>query len=287
MTQETKNTTDVDYTVHEIPMKEIFSDPEFNCRGYIAPIDVTSLAKDIKENGLQSPIIVQGYSNPTMPDVKYRIVAGHRRHKAFMINEATEIPAFIRYGLSELSARLINLTENISRKNLNILEEAKSLKALKTLGMTQEDTAHALNATRGWIQIRFMLLDLPEEIQLEAKAETISQQTIRDLYTLKKQNKTNEELFEFVKRFKEARKNGEKIVIRAASKRTGSTKRMRQRGEIFKLQEIISKTFGNGLTTRALAWSAGEIYDKDMIETLTLMAEKQGVTYEPPEDGVI
>jgi ParB/RepB/Spo0J family partition protein len=281
----TENT--VNYTVHNIPMKEIFSDPDFNCRGYIAPIDVTELSKDIKVNGLQSPIIVQKYSNPTHPEYKYRIVAGHRRHKAFMINEAIEIPAFIRDGLSELSARILNLTENINRKCLNIVEEAKSLKAIKDLGMTQEDTAKILNATRGWVQVRFMLLELPTEIQQEAKAETINQQTIRDLYTLKKQNKSDDELFEFVRKYKHARISGEKIVVRASSKSRGSTKRIRQRGEVFKLQDIISKNFGNGLTTRALAWVAGEISDAELIVTMKAMAEENKITLELPDEETI
>ena len=53
---------DVSNIVH-LEMKTILSDPEFNCRGHIAPIDVVELSKDIEAHGLQQPISVKPIKN--------------------------------------------------------------------------------------------------------------------------------------------------------------------------------------------------------------------------------
>src|SRR5262245_14130389 len=108
-----------DYTAVMVPMDQIFSDDDFNCRGRIAPIDVIDLAKSIEEVGLQQPIVVQPYKHPLNPKILYRIMAGHRRFMAFRVNKSDKIPAFIREGLTDFEARLLNLTENLKRQDLN------------------------------------------------------------------------------------------------------------------------------------------------------------------------
>ena len=62
------------YVVNHIPIKEIFADPEFNCRGSISALNVVDLSTDIKNNGLHSPIIVQ----PMPPDAAARGSAGSK-----------------------------------------------------------------------------------------------------------------------------------------------------------------------------------------------------------------
>ena len=53
-----------------LPVKDIFSDPTFNCRGTIAPMDASELATDIDKHGLQQPIVVQPYN--------YKVVSCHQ-----------------------------------------------------------------------------------------------------------------------------------------------------------------------------------------------------------------
>lgn len=263
----------MEYQVVTIPIEKIYADPNFNCRGYIAPIDVTELAKDIAKNGLQTPITVQPYND------KYRILAGHRRHKACLLNQMKEIPCFIRTGLSELDARIINLSENVSRKALSLYEEAMALKSLKDLGIGQVECAERLGVSRGWAQIRMMLLDLPTQILEEAKKGNVNQVMVRDLNTMKLKHNTPDQMLEFIRKKKEDKK---KIVIR-----NSEVKKPRTRNEIFTLQEIISDTFKAGLTTRALAWTAGEISDKEMLDTVSETATKLGIDFKRPEDDII
>ena len=247
------------------------------------------LAKDIKQNGLLAPIIVTPYDKE--PGKKYRIVAGHRRHKAFLVNDEETIPAFIKEGLSELDARLLNLAENVSRKNLTLYEEAEALKAIIDEGLTQNEAAERLGASRGWIQVRFMYHKLPEEIRAELKSHNLPQQTIRDLITLKKRDADKEEMYELIRTYKRSKETKEKpkTNIRAKKIKDGKniTKRKRSPNEIFALQDIIRETFGNGLTTRCLAWAGGSINDTEMYETLKEFAEKHNCELKLKEDNIL
>jgi hypothetical protein len=85
-----------------------------------------------------------------------------------------------------------------------------------------------------------------------------------------------------VKHHKDAKARGEKVTIRT-SKKDPKTKRKRQPWEIMQLLDLVQKTFGYGLTTRALSWSAGEICDYEILDTMSDTAVKMGFKFERPE----
>jgi len=271
------------YKVIDIPIKEIYADPLFNCRGTIVPIDVWELMNDIKKNGLHSPIIIQpaDESHGLPPDKKYRIVAGHRRHMAFLTLEKTTIPCMIRPDLSEIDSRLLNLSENLQRSDLSIYQEALAIKALKGCGLTEVEVAERLNKSRGWIQVRFMLLELPEDIQQEAKAGNLSQVNIRDLYSLRG---NKDEMYGLVRRCKDLHAAGGRTVKPRANKKSAETKRLRNKAEIMQLQTVIRETFGAGIVTRCLAWICGEITDAELIEDIREMADEKGCIFKRPKN---
>ena len=68
------------YQTIMIPLKEVYSDNDFNCRGPIAPIDVAELAQDIQMNGLQFPITVQPAED--VENAGYHRFASTRRNLA-------------------------------------------------------------------------------------------------------------------------------------------------------------------------------------------------------------
>ena len=265
-----------EYEVVKINPALVFADPEFNCRGVISPLDVKALAEDIKEHGLISPVVVQPFSGK--PGKDYRIIAGHRRFMACMLLEWPEVPVIIKEGLDETEAKILNLTENLHRQNLNIWQEAQ---AIAHLGDNRSDEwlSKKLGQSKGWIQPRKMLLKLPIEIQEEAKAGLINQTIIRDCYSLRDDIPA---MYELVKHHKDAKARGEKVTIRT-SKKDPKTKRKRQPWEIMKLMELIAATFGFGLTTRALAWASGEIADYEILDTISDTAVKMNIPFERPE----
>lgn len=271
-----------EYSVVDVPIEKVFSDDEFNCRGVIPAIEVTDLAQDIQKNKLQFPIAVQPQSDvkdKELPEGKeYRIVAGHRRFKAWSVlynswqpgdpapgtNESCQenpfktVPCMIKLGLNEVQARVLNLGENLKRKDLNILQEAKAIQHLREAGVPRDSVAEELGMSSGWVQTRYYLLDLPEEIQEECAAGIVTQTQIKQLYSLRDKP---EEQYEAVKKIKEAKSKGEKIGhVGKKKKQATSVKKERKRPEMFQMIELLAKTpVGYGLATRALAWAAGQI----------------------------
>lgn len=258
----------------EISISDIYSDDSFNCRGSIAPMDVADLAKSIREIGLQFPIAVQPASDvkTTIPSrFQYRIIAGHRRFAAYKILATQEperfgkISAMIRFGLDEVTARILNLSENLERRELSLLQEARAITALHEAGVPRDHVAKKLNKSSGWVQVRYYLLTLPEEIQMEAAAGVLNQYHIKQLYSLA----TPEEQFEAVRAIKTAKLNGEKVDHVGKRKKHKLTKaKQRVRTEMFDMIEVIAKALGYGLPTRVLAWTAGEITTEELFDDI-------------------
>jgi ParB/RepB/Spo0J family partition protein len=264
---------------YEIPMSEIFSDDDFNCRGSIPPIDVIDLARSIKEHGLQQNIVVQPWNK--IPGKRFRIVSGHRRFMAFTINSAKTIPAVIKEDLDELTARKMNLEENLKRKDLNILQEAKALIPFWTAKWTQEMVCHELTQSRGWVQARYALIQLPPEIQQEAAAGFLTQDHIKQLASIKSQDQQ----FAAVRIIKQAKLLGESRKIRIVPKKKNAlAKRARDASEIFEMQDIIQQVLGNSFGTFCMGWAAGHNSDFDMYQEIKRIAEEKGISYSIPAD---
>lgn len=269
------------YVAVDTLLSEIMSDPSFNCRGDISKLEVVDLAKDIKVRGLDQPIVLQPYNNPTFPEIKYRIVAGHRRHLAFIVNQdadpkVTTIPAFIRADLSEVDARLLNVRENIHRQDLNMKQEARALEfflkyrspTTKRHLFTEAELAEIFGQSRGWVQNRKALLMLPDDIQNLAAAGILPGSHIQKLSKIK----NKDELYDTVRRIKDQKSKAEKILPteKSIKRPTDIVKaRSRKKHEIEELGEILYDTLGPGLHTRIGAWCAGNI------STLLLMQDIQ------------
>lgn len=265
--------------VQQIPLIEIFSDPTFNCRGEaIAPIDVQDLVRDITTHGLQQPIVIQPYGHRKY---NYRIVAGHRRYTAFKVMKREQIPCFINTELTESQALVLNLTENLHRKNLNILQEALALERLKISGMSIAEVAEELGKSATWVNVRYMLLELPDPIRKTAAAGVINQSQIRQLHSMP-DVKTQ---IEAAKKIKSAKAKGEKppcINVKSKSKRNILKPKQRDRDDIFWMQDHIREAVGNNIGTRCLAWAAGEISDFELFQDVQELAAIEERAYVIP-----
>lgn len=247
--------------IQSISLDLIDADEEFNCRGPILPMDVAPLAKDIEQHGLIQPISVCPASNG-----RYKLLAGFRRVMAFRVLKWTEIPAVIRAGMSEVDARLFNLAENLQRKELNPLQEAQAVSRLAELGMIEEDIATKLNRSRGWVQIRMMILKLPQLVREYIAAGYLNQTQIRDAYS-HYINDGEEACYNVIKAFKNDALAGKKGTRKPAKKKN-KTGCVKKRWEIFAVQDHIRKFLGNSIITRTLAWCSGEISDEEYCDDL-------------------
>jgi len=169
-------------SAYSLPVNEIWLEPMFNCRESISIISIEELARSIEAKGLQFPVVVQprgdGISIPE--GYQYRLVVGFRRFTAVTkILQQSHIKGVIRLGLSNQDARILNLLENIDRKDLNILEEAHALAAIYPIGTKLALASEGLEKNPRWCSIRYHLLEMCPEIQEAAASGLITQGDIQ------------------------------------------------------------------------------------------------------------
>ncbi len=146
------------------------------------------LAVSIKEHGVIQPIIVRNIGN------KYEIIAGERRYKASALAGLTKIPAIVR-NLDDKESSKVALLENLQRKNLNPMEEARTYqKILEIDQMTQEELAKTMGKSQGAVANKLRLLSLSEAVQDALLKEQISERHARTLLNISDKEKQKEML---------------------------------------------------------------------------------------------
>ena len=144
------------------------------------------LAVSIKEHGVIQPIIVRKV------DDKYEIIAGERRYKAAELAKLKKIPAIVR-DLDDKESSKVALLENLQRKNLNPMEEARTFQKILDLDeMTQEDLAKTMGKSQSAVANKLRLLALPKKVQEALIKEQISERHARALLNLDDDSKKEE-----------------------------------------------------------------------------------------------
>ena len=137
------------------------------------------LSDSIKEHGVIQPIIVRKIGD------KYEIIAGERRYKASIMAGLTKIPAIIR-NLDDKESSKVALLENLQRKDLSAIEEARTYQKILDLdSMTQEELGKTMGKSQAAIANKLRLLSLPDEIQEALLTNQISERHARSLLNVK------------------------------------------------------------------------------------------------------
>ena len=169
------------------------------------------LAVSIKEHGVIQPIIVRNVNG------KYEIIAGERRYKASALAGLTKIPAIIR-DLDDKESSKVALLENLQRKNLNPIEEARTYqKILEIDQMTQEELAKTMGKSQSAVANKIRLLSLSDEVQDALLKEQISERHARALINVQ-DTKVQKELLKKVITNKMSVRNLEEEVKKIAPK---------------------------------------------------------------------
>jgi ParB family chromosome partitioning protein len=118
------------------------------------------LAESIKSQGVMQPVLVR----PAGAD-RYEIIAGERRVRAAGLAGLTDVPVLVRVVTDETAA-VMALIENIQREDLNPLEEAQGLKRLiDEFGLTHDQAAQAVGRSRSAASNLLRLLNLAAPVQ--------------------------------------------------------------------------------------------------------------------------
>ncbi len=138
-------------------------------RTYFDEDALNELADSIKEHGIIQPLVVQDRQT------YYEIIAGERRWRAANIAGLTEVPVIIK-DLTEQEIVEIALIENIQRKDLNCIEEARAYKRLiEEFNLKQDEVAEKVSKSRTTITNTMRLLKLCDEVQQMLIDEMISE----------------------------------------------------------------------------------------------------------------
>ena len=128
------NNTQTEEKILQVPIEDIIPN-RFQPRLAFDDDSLRDLADSIKQHGIIQPLVLRRKND------KYEIIAGERRYKAARMAGLVSVPAIIS-NLSDQASAEVAIVENVQRKDLTAIEEAKSYQALLDKGyMTQEELA--------------------------------------------------------------------------------------------------------------------------------------------------
>lgn len=267
--------------VQQIPMDLLDVDYNFNSRGVVLSEDVQDLSNSINLDGLQSPVCVS-----RKDDGRFSLIYGFRRHKAFQVLGKSHIPAFVRNLDGDGKARLANLTENIERKQLDIVQEARALKWFFDNNWSDKMISEQFTRSIVWVRARRAILRIPEELHpYIAIAEIGDKQLIR-ISQLELHDQ-----YQMVADYRDAKLDLSKFGLtkgrapseRAASNRYTST-RVPTPHEIEQVKIFFYDTFGPSITTKLMAWCGGYQSHKEIWNAIKKHCESEGIVFSPPDD---
>lgn len=156
----------------EMPLDRIVT-WEHNPRKEFAEEALAELIASIVADGVQQPIVVRAVTRSfgSLPEggaaqaVRYQIVMGERRYRASLLAGKKTIPAIVRTDMDDDKALELALVENLQRRDLNAIEEAKGYAAMQELGHRQSAIAEKLHRSQGEIANKLRLLKLPDDVQ--------------------------------------------------------------------------------------------------------------------------
>ena len=145
-------------SIQEIPVGELDPNPDQPRRTF-SPESISQLADSIREQGVLQPLLVAPAGGG-----RYMIIAGERRFRAGREAGLETLPCIVK-DLDVTQQMEIALIENLQREDLNPMEAARGIDALRSqCGYTQEKIAARLGMSRPAVANLLRLLTLPDEI---------------------------------------------------------------------------------------------------------------------------
>lgn len=167
----------LEQNILQIPIDEIIPN-RFQPRLQFDDRGLEELANSIKQHGIIQPLVLRRVED------KYEIIAGERRYKAAQMAGLTKVPAVIA-NIDDNKSAEVAIVENVQRRDLSAIEEARSYKNLLDKGyLTQAELAKKMGLSQSAIANKLRLLNLDEEVQQALMNNQISERHARSLLVL-------------------------------------------------------------------------------------------------------
>jgi ParB family chromosome partitioning protein len=146
--------------IHKVPIGHITPNTR-QPRHHFDRAELDTLMASIREHGIIEPLVARA-----LGDGKYELIAGERRLRAATALGLTDVPVILRETKDDREKLLLALVENLSRQDLNAIEEAEAYRQLsEEFGLTQDDIAKRVGKGRPTVANLMRLLTLPEAMQ--------------------------------------------------------------------------------------------------------------------------
>lgn len=142
-----------------LPIEQIKPSP-LNPRKTFDQGELLELALSIREHGVLEPLLVRKVSEG------YELIAGERRLRAAEIAKVDKLPVRVIQMDDDAAVAELRLIENLQRKDLPPLEEAKAIQdVILKYGLSQETVSKRLGKSEQWVRTRLRLCTIPESMQ--------------------------------------------------------------------------------------------------------------------------
>ena len=152
--------------IQQIPVASIFPNPK-NPRKTYDQNAIEELAQSMDEHGLIQPITVRPI------DDAFQIVVGHRRWRAALHAEWTDMPCIVR-EMSDKEVAEAMLVENLQRVDVDPVEEAQAVDSAIEQGMSIAEVALRLGKSRQWVATRMQIACMGKEIHEYLRSERLT-----------------------------------------------------------------------------------------------------------------
>ena len=150
--------TKTEISINKLSISDLVSN-KFQPRKIFDAENLQELTNSIKERGIIQPIIVRKSKDHNS---KYEIIAGERRWLAAQQAGLHEVPVVIT-NVDDLKSLEFAIVENVQRKDLNAIEEARGYqKLIEEFSYDQEKVAQFIGKSRSHIANYLRLLGLPK-----------------------------------------------------------------------------------------------------------------------------
>lgn len=146
----------------EMDLKEILVKDQVRTKFY--DHSIKELAKNIKENGLIQPLVINKQEN------KYVLICGERRFRAMTSIEIPTAPCFVLDNKTEEELMAIQFSENSSREALHYIDKADGiLNYQRASKLSERKITAALGISKSEVHRSLLIAKLPKRIKEAVK----------------------------------------------------------------------------------------------------------------------